>query len=58
MINHDVSVDAITNTLILMAVAMVLTRTIGMAARARAVSGDATQAGRRAAVPLGLLPRR
>jgi hypothetical protein len=38
MSNHDVSVDAITNTLILMAVAMVLTRTIGMAARARALS--------------------
>ena len=38
MNNHDVSVDAITNTLILMAVAMVLTRTIGMATRARAVS--------------------
>jgi hypothetical protein len=39
MNNHDVSVDAITNTLILMAVAMVLTRTIGMAARARALAG-------------------
>jgi hypothetical protein len=39
--NHDVSVDAITNTLVLMAVAMVLTRTIAMAARARAVSGHA-----------------
>jgi hypothetical protein len=45
MTNHDVSVDAITNTLILMAIAMVLTRTIGMAARARAVSGHATTAG-------------
>ena len=39
--DHDVSVDAITNTLVLMAVAMVLTRTIGMAARARAVSSQA-----------------
>ena len=42
MSNHDVSVDAITNTLILMAVAMVLTRTIGMATRARAVSSHAS----------------
>ena len=33
MNTHDVSVDAITNTLILMAVAMVLTRTIAMAVR-------------------------
>jgi hypothetical protein len=32
MSNHDVSVNAITDTLILMAVAMVLTRTIAMAA--------------------------
>jgi hypothetical protein len=37
MTSHNVSVDAITNTLILMAVAMVLTRTIGMAARAHAL---------------------
>jgi hypothetical protein len=34
MTSHHVNVDAITNTLILMAVAMVLTRTIGMAIRA------------------------
>jgi hypothetical protein len=33
MIRHDVSVDAITDTLILMAVAMLLTRTIGVARR-------------------------
>jgi hypothetical protein len=44
---HDVSVDAITNTLILMAIAMVLTRTIGMAARARALPAPT-------AVPAGL----
>jgi hypothetical protein len=41
MNNHDVSVSAVTNTLVLMAVAMVLTRTIGMAVRARALSGHA-----------------
>jgi hypothetical protein len=34
MTAHQVTADAITNTLILMAVAMVLTRTIGMAIRA------------------------
>jgi hypothetical protein len=45
MSNHHVSVDALTNALILMAVAMVLTRTIGVAARARAVSGNAAAAG-------------
>lgn len=37
MSNHDVSVSAITDTLILMAVAMVLTRTIAMAARVNAL---------------------
>jgi hypothetical protein len=41
MIGHHVSADAITNTLILMAVAMVVTRTLGMAARAVAVQHDA-----------------
>jgi hypothetical protein len=34
MSNHNVSVDGVTNTLILMAVAMVLTRTVAMATRA------------------------
>ncbi len=42
MADHRVSSDDITNALILMAVAMVLTRTVGMATRA---------AGARAAVP-------
>jgi hypothetical protein len=35
--SHSVSVDAITNTLIIMAVAMVLTRTVGMATRVHAL---------------------
>jgi hypothetical protein len=34
MVNHQVTADALTNTLLLMAIAMLLTRTIGMAARA------------------------
>jgi hypothetical protein len=42
MSNHDVSVNAITDTLILMAVAMVLTRTIAMAARVHALPQPAT----------------
>ena len=37
MISNRVDSDAITNSLILMAVAMVVTRTIGMATRASAV---------------------
>jgi Kef-type K+ transport system membrane component KefB len=37
MVSHDVSVAAITDTLILMAIAMVLTRTIGLALRAAAL---------------------
>jgi len=41
MSNHDVSVNAITDTLILMAVAMVLTRTIAMAARVHALPAPA-----------------
>jgi hypothetical protein len=49
MAAHDVSVDAITNTLILMAIGMVLTRTIGMAARARALPAAA-------GVPASLMP--
>jgi hypothetical protein len=35
--NHHVTADAITNTLVLMAIAMVLTRTLAMAARAHAL---------------------
>jgi hypothetical protein len=41
MTRHDVSVAAITDALILMAVAMVLTRTIGLFLRARALPFDA-----------------
>jgi hypothetical protein len=35
--NHHVTADAITNTLVLMAIAMVLTRTLAMAVRAQAL---------------------
>jgi len=41
MTSHQVTGDMITNSLVLMAVAMVLTRTIGMATRAAAVTHDA-----------------
>jgi hypothetical protein len=44
MSSHQVSVDAITDTLILMAVAMLLTRTIGMAARVHALPKPARAA--------------
>jgi hypothetical protein len=39
MFHHQVSSDTITNTLILMAVAMLLTRTLGMAGRAGTLPG-------------------
>jgi hypothetical protein len=42
--HHSVTADDITNALILMAVAMVLTRTVGMAVRARSTSRFAAPA--------------
>jgi hypothetical protein len=44
MTDHRVTGDMITNSLILMAVAMVLTRTIGMGARAAALTHEAPTA--------------